>query len=84
MCARAASRRQVGVQGVKVGSLAQRVRQAVAALTAVPSAHSLNVVTSWSGSPDAAMARTSDAHRARSRASLGADSLYLQNPGLIA
>src|SRR4051794_16763016 len=51
--------------------------------TAVPSPHSLNVVTSWNRACDATMSRIELRHRWRSRGSRGAGSSAFANPGLI-
>lgn len=52
--------------------------------TPVPSPHSLKVVISCQGSPEAFMATTFAAQRVRSRARTGLVSVRFQNPGLIA
>ena len=51
--------------------------------TAVPSPHSLNVVTSWNWAVDDAMAATWFCQRARSRVKRGAVSPFFQKPGEI-
>src|SRR5919198_1212018 len=50
---------------------------------AVPSPHSLKVVTSCHGAFDATMSRTFCDQRARSRVKRGLDSSAFQKPGLI-
>jgi len=51
--------------------------------TAVPSPHSLNVVTSWNCALDDAIAATWFFQRDRSRVSRGVASPFYQNPGEI-
>jgi hypothetical protein len=56
---------------------------AVASSTDVPSPHSLKVVTSCQGAPDATMSRTFWFQVVASRARRGAVSDFFQKPGLM-